>query len=173
MKYSLMSAVLAGAVLLTGCATHDATSYQSAAPAAANLPVPEPIYGNTGKYFSPFTEDGTVTPWVEKALTVSASASIGSAAGNYLGQKALETVPFVGGFLGGMAGKTAGREIALSSVGGWEFIKETSDLSFNSLQDMARYMAATNAAHPQYQDVLKATMEIYPDLMQAMALAHR
>jgi hypothetical protein len=168
-----MSAVLAGAVLLTGCAATDPASSQAAAPAAANLPVPEPIYGNTGQYFSPFTEDGTVTPWVEKALTASAGAGIGNAAGAYLGQKALENVPFVGGFLGGMAGKAAGREIALNVVGGWEYVKETSDLSFNSLEDMARYMAAKNSAHPQYADVLKATNGIYPDLMQAMASAYR
>lgn len=50
---------------------------------------PEPIYGNTGQYMCPFTEDGTVAAWVEKGMT----ASVGA----YAGQKALEQVPFIGG----------------------------------------------------------------------------
>ncbi len=129
---------------------------------------PEPIYGNTGKYMSPFTEDGTIAPWVEKSMAAAAGAGLGGAVGAYAGQKALEQVPFFGGLLGSMAGKAAGREIALSAAGGWDFIRANSDLSFNSLDDMARYLQAHHASHPQYAEVLKATYEIYPELQQSI-----
>src|SRR5690606_39612503 len=68
---------------------------------------PEPIYGNTGKYMSPFTEDGTIAPWIEKSMAAAAGAGLGGAVGAYAGQKALEQVPFFGGLLGSMAGKAA------------------------------------------------------------------
>ena len=130
--------------------------------------IPEPIYGNTGKYMSPFTEDGTIAPWVEKSMAAAAGAGLGGAVGAYAGQKALEQVPFFGGLLGSMAGKAAGREIALNAAGGWDFIRANSDLSFNSLDDMARYLQAHHASHPQYAEVLKATYEIYPELQQSI-----
>ena len=37
-------------------------------------------------------------------------------AGNYAGQKAMEQVPFVGGFLGKKAGEALGRQAALSAI---------------------------------------------------------
>lgn len=143
-------------------------------PQAVVASAPEPIFGNTGKYMCPFTEDGTVTVWVEKGMSASVGANVGSAIGAYAGQKALEQVPFLGGFLGGMVGKATGREVAIRGAGGWEFIKQNSDLSFDSLNDMARYLQATNSSHPQYAKVLQATYGIYPELQQAMlAVARR
>jgi len=151
--------------------TTQLTSGPRSAPKIADAP--EPIYGNTGKYMSPFTEDGTIAPWVEKSMAAAAGAGLGGAVGAYAGQKALEQVPFFGGLLGSMAGKAAGREIALSAAGGWDFIRANSDLSFNSLDDMARYLQAHHASHPQYAEVLKATYEIYPELQQSMAATRR
>lgn len=133
----------------------------------------EPIYGNTGQYMCPFTEDGTVTAWVEKGMTAAIGANVGGAIGSYAGAKAMENVPFIGGFLGKKVGASAGRNLAINAAGGWEFIKANTDLSFNSLDDMARYMLANNATHPQYADVLKATYGIYPELQQSMAIASR
>lgn len=172
--------------LLVGCATAPmppagntvagtppaaATGAQGTAVAQANAP--EPIYGNTGKYMCPFTEDGTVAPWVEKGMAASVGANVGAAAGAYAGQKALEQVPFFGGMLGRAAGQATGREIAIKASGGWDFIKSSSDLSFNSLEDMAHYLHATNSAHPQYAKVLQATYGIYPDLKQRMLVVSR
>lgn len=156
--------------ILAGCASAPSTP---AASRAAAVAAPDPIYGNTGKYMSPFTEDGTVAPWVEKGMSASVGASVGGAVGAYAGQKALEQVPFFGGFLGSKAGNAAGREIAIKAAGGWEFIKSSSDLSFNSLNDMARYLHATNSGHPQYAKVLKATYGIYPEFQQNMAVVSR
>lgn len=149
------------ALLLSACATPP----RIAAP--QQLTAPQPIVGNSGKYMSPYTEDGTVAAWVEKGKSASAGASLGGFVGAQAGQKLAENIPFVGGFLGQAVGEKAGRAIALNMVGGEEFIRANSDLSFNSVQELAVYMYATNSSHKDYQEALKLTQEIYPELKQA------
>lgn len=128
---------------------------------------PEPIYGNTGKYMSPFTEDGTVTKWVEKGLLASVGMSVGQSLGT-LAASAQDSNNVGLTLAGGVLGALVGREAMMASFGGREYIKETSDLSFDSLDDMARYLIVHNSKHPQYQDVLKATSSIYPGLSSSI-----
>ncbi len=129
----------------------------------SEMDAPEPIADNSGEYMCPYTSDGVMCEWTDKAVNASMGSTIGKTAGAYAGAKALEQVPFVGGFLGGMAGDAIGREMAIQASGGWEYIKETSDLSFNNLEEMAVYMYVNHSTHEHYQAVLKATGEIYPD----------
>jgi hypothetical protein len=70
----------------------------------------------------------------------------------------------VGGYLGSMAGNAAGRAVAIQSAGGWDRIKKTSDLSFNTIEDLAVYMYAKHSGYPEYQKVFQLTGEIYPEL---------
>jgi hypothetical protein len=149
------------ALMLTACATGPRI-------AAPNLiKAPQPIVGNTGKYMSPYTEDGTVAAWVEKGRNAGMGASLGGFVGAQAGQKVAENIPFVGGFLGQKLGETAGRAIALKMVGGEEFIRANSDLSFNSVNDLAVYMYAKNSAHKDFAEALKLTQDIYPELKTA------
>ncbi|MBF0127374.1 MAG: hypothetical protein HQM02_09210, partial [Magnetococcales bacterium] len=46
------------------------------------------------------------------------------------------------------------------------YIKETSDLSFNSLPDLSLYIYSKFGTTEHYADALKATMAIYPELQQ-------
>lgn len=133
---------------------------------------PMPILGNSGAYMCPYTEDGTVAKWVEKGMTASLASNMGAAAGTYAGQRVLDQVPFIGGWLGSKLGAATGRELAVQAVGGRKFIKENSDLSFNSLGDMAHYVVAKHSQHPQFAQVLKATYGIYPDFQAAVQAAH-
>jgi hypothetical protein len=116
---------------------------------------------------SPFTEDGTVAPWVEKGRAASAGANIGGFVGAQAGQKLAENIPFVGGLLGQKVGEKLGREVALNMVGGEAYIRETSDLSFNSAEDLALYMYAKNSSHKDYAQVLDLAEKIYPELQEA------
>ncbi|MFK5986570.1 MAG: hypothetical protein QM479_14265 [Pseudomonadota bacterium] len=125
---------------------------------------PEPIYGNSGEFMSPYTEDEVLADWVDKAINAKAGAQVGAAVGAYAGAKALEMVPFVGGMIGKYAGEQIGRQIAISASGGMEYITSSSDLSFNSLDKLSVYLYAKFSTHAHYQDALAATMEIYPDL---------
>ncbi|MCR5874752.1 hypothetical protein LRS10_11595 [Phenylobacterium sp. J426] len=132
----------------------------------------EPIQGATGKYMSPFTTDGTTSGWVTKSMQVRATGQVAGLAGQYAAQKALENVPFVGMF-GKQIGEQAGRAVALQSIGGEEFLKSTSDLSFATAQDLADYVKAHHADHPEIGKVMEATYAIYPDVQQAWLMAKR
>jgi hypothetical protein len=119
---------------------------------------------NEGAYLCPYTQDGVVAEWVDKAINAQMGATIGKHAGAFLGQKALENVPFVGGILGSKLGESAGRAIAIKASGGWDYIKSTSDISFDNANDLAVYIYATYSINEHFQEVLQATMEIYPEL---------
>jgi hypothetical protein len=160
------------AITLFACFGHAAATETSSAQANAAIIVsPDQRFNvlenNQGAYLSPFTSDGVTAEWVQKAINAKLGASIGSAAGTYAGQKALEQVPFIGGFLGQRMGKAAGRRIALETAGGEAFIRQTSDLSFNSLSDMAGWLSAIHGTNPKFSEVMDATYQIYPELQQA------
>jgi hypothetical protein len=154
MKSLNFAAALAGAILLSAVA----------APSYAQLKGPAPIEGSTGKYMSPYTSDGVTAAWVTKSMQVKAAGQIGSMAGNYAGQKAMEQVPFVGGYLGKKAGAALGRSAALQAIGGEAFLRSTSDLSFNTLQELAQFIYLNFGANADFNQILKATYAIYPEL---------
>jgi hypothetical protein len=157
MKKAYLPALVAGALLL--CAWGAPKM-----PDPAQVAAPAPIEGNGGRYMCPFTSDGVTAGWVTKSMKVKAASAVGSMAGNYAGQKAMEQVPFVGGFLGKKAGEAMGRSVALKAIGGEEFLKTSSDLSFNSLQDMSVYIYAKYSTAPEYAKILDATYAIYPEM---------
>jgi hypothetical protein len=157
---------LAAVVLLmvsAGCAPHMARPDQ--------LTAPEPVVGNTGKYMSPYTSDEVLAEWVDNAIKARAAGKIGGAIGAYAGTKALEQVPLIGGILGEKVGNKIGKEIAIKCAGGMDFICNSSDLSFNSLDDMAVYLYVKHSSHEHYQDALKASFGIYPQLEQRYHVA--
>ena len=158
------SLVLAAA-LFSGCAT------TASFPTAAQVIAPPPLPNNSGKYMAPYTSDGVVAEWVDKAVKAKMGAAVGGHVGAYAGQKALEQVPFIGGFIGQKAGEKIGREVAINAAGGWESIKQSSDLSFNSVDDLAVWMYAKFSGNEHYQDVLAATQGIYPDLQERYSAA--
>lgn len=140
------------------------------------------IEDNSGQYLSPYTSDGVTAEWVNKAINAkmgsAAGSAVGAAAGAYAGRKALESVPggsligsFFGGAVGSKAGKNVGRDAAIEASGGWDYIRQTSDLSFQSLNDMARWMTTVHGQKSNFQEVLKATLQIYPELQPALASA--
>ncbi len=148
------------------CVTMLAGGCASPLPAPSDLISPEAIQGNNGKYMSPYTTDGVLAEWVDKAINAKAGATIGKTVGAYAGQQALKSIPFVGGILGSAVGEGIGRGIAIKAAGGWEYIKKTSDMSFNSYDDMSVYLYVNHSTHKHYNDALSATYEIYPQLMK-------
>ena len=157
-RRSIMVFVVLGPILM-GCAAMQC-------PAPTELQAPRPIEGNDGKYMCPYTSDGVVAEWVDKAINARAGAAIGRIGGAYAGQKAMEQVPFLGGWLGQAVGDKVGREVAIKASGGWKFIKKTSDLSFNSVDNMCVYLYVKYSTNEHYQKVLKATYSIYPEMQR-------
>lgn len=127
------------------------------------LEVEEPRDGSGGKFMLPFDIDGNPTAWAEKAL----NAKAGAAAGKVVGDKAVDSlvskVPF-GGFLSGAAKSKAKETGAVLAIGGWEYIRETTTLSFDSLRDYSVYLHSEFDGLPGYEDALGAAMAVYPKL---------
>ncbi len=180
MTKAKMFGTAAVALLLASCATapamqNVATMSDPVAKEAAykqlQASAPTPIQGNAGKFMSPFTTDGVTAEWVTKAMKVQASGAIGEAAGNIVANQLLSNIPFAGMFAG-KATKSLARSAAMNSIGGEEFLKSSSDLSFNSLQEMAAYMYAFHSSHAEYPQIVKATAAIYPDFSAVYASAY-
>lgn len=131
------------------------------------LTLPAPIVGSTGKYMSPFTEDDTIAPWVEKGMTASVGANVGKALGSVAAFSASSDNLLLS-LVGGAVGEMGGQALAIQAVGGWDYIKSNSDQSFESIEDLGRFLHYRHSAHPQYKEVLSATAGIYPELTQAM-----
>lgn len=132
---------------------------------------------NQGKYMSPYTSDGVLAEWVNSAINADIGATVGSgvgaAAGAYAANKALESTPFggllssaIGGAVGSSVGEEVGRETAIAASGGWSAIRQTSDRSFDSLADMARYLKQKYGNTRNFSDAMGATAQIYPDLQE-------
>jgi hypothetical protein len=163
-KYLALAGLALVTVFISGCATGVAA--RPAAPVASAITPPDGIPDNSGKYLAPYTSDGVVCEWVDKAVKAKMGSAVGGALGAYAGQKAMENIPFIGGMLGQKVGSAMGREIAIKASGGWEFIKKTSDISFNTVDELSVWMFAKYSTNEHYKEVLSATMEIYPEMKQ-------
>ena len=155
-----LSPTMGGLLLLlslqTGCF--------AALPGPGEVRVPNAIPDASGEYLSPYTSDGTVAPWVAKGRAAKLGSAVGSMAGAKAGEAALSAVPIIGGWLGGKAGDRIGREVALAWVGGEDYMRETSDLSFHDVDDLIVYTYALHSTHEDFDEVVGLVKEIYPEV---------
>lgn len=155
----------ATALVLGACAR------AGAPPAPEQLRSPKPIQSSAGKFLSPYTSDGTVAEWVVKGRAAKLGGALGNMAGQKAGEKALSAVPIFGSWLGGKAGDKMGRAMALRWVGGEAAMRASSDLSFNSIDDMIVYLYTEGypAKSKDWKDVYDLTKAIYPELEERWA----
>ncbi len=126
----------------------------------------EPIQGSSGKYMLPFDQAGEPTEWAAKALTAQAGAEVGAMASDQAVGMLAAKVPF-GGFLKSSA-KSKSKEMgAVLAIGGWDYVKENTSLSFDSMYDYSVYMHAKFQGLPGYEEALASAMAIYPKLEQS------
>jgi hypothetical protein len=129
------------------------------------LEAPEPVKGADEKYLLPYRADGELTAWAEKGLGVSGkvAAAAGEKAGEAAGKALASKVPF-GGLAAGVL-KSKGKEMGASaSLGGMDFIKANSELSFKALNDFAVHLFVRHGNDGNYKEVLAVAMALYPDL---------
>jgi len=130
---------------------------------AIGLKAPKPIQGSKGDYMFPYSADGNINPWGEKALTAQVGSKVGEKVAEE-GVKALASkIPF-GGLFAGAAKKQAKSSGAVLAIGGWDFIKENTDMSFDELRDLSVYMHSKFYGNENYETALAAAMGIYPEL---------
>ena len=165
----------AGLAFLAGCATRSL-------PKPTEMTSPGPICGNTGRYMCPYTQDGVLAEWVDKAINAKIGEAIGALTGAKAGheiakkankKKKNKKESLWAGLLGAEIGRAVGRHVAIEMSGGWDYIKETSDVSFNSVDEMAVYLYAKHSSHEHYRDALDATFVIYPELKKRYSSAVR
>lgn len=178
MKKLKVSAAVGMALMMSACASTGGMTdvarindpvAREAAIAQLRAAAPKPLEGNGGAFMSPFTSDGVTAEWVTKAMKVQASGDIGGAVGQVAADQLLSNIPFAGLFAG-KATKALARSAAMKSIGGEAFLRSSSDLSFNTLEDMAKYMYAFHSSHPEYARIVKATAAIYPDFATVYAV---
>lgn len=133
-------------------------------PEPTALVIPEPILDNSGEYLFPYTQDEVLAQWTDKAIAAEGASAVGGAVGAAIGAKALEQIPFFGAFLGKKAGEAVAREMVISSAGGMEVIKETSDISFNNINDYCVYAYVKYSSNEHYASAMKAAGSLYSDL---------
>jgi hypothetical protein len=148
-----ISVVLFALLAISACA-----STPTPLPEPTVLVAPEPRDDSQGKYLSPYTSDDVVAPWVEKGLT----ANVGKVVGSIATQKVLENIPFASLFAN-RAGEAVGRAAALKMVGGMKYMRSTTDISFDELEDMVVYTYVRHSKHVDYPKVVKLVGDIYPE----------
>ena len=125
------------------------------------LTAPAPLTDKSGKYFAPYGADGELNAWGKKAL----EANVGSLAGEKAGGMAVSAAGSVIPGAGLLSPFAKSKELgAKAAVGGSDFIKKTSDYSFNSLEDYAVFLHAKFAGQPTYKQALASTLAVYPEL---------
>jgi hypothetical protein len=128
------------------------------------LEAPKPIAGSGGAFISPYRCDGSATEWSDKAMSAAAGSAVGGMAGDKAAGALASKIPFAGGFLGGKMKDKAAKEGAAIAAGGWEFIKSSSDMSFDSVEAMSLWMHVRHGADEGYKERLAAAMGLYPEL---------
>lgn len=131
--------------------------------ASTNLVAPTPLADKSGAYHLPYNAKGELTEWANKALNAQIGAAVGAKAGEEASKAVTSKIPF-GGLLNGAA-KNKGKELgAIAAVGGAEFIKSSSDLSFSNLDDYAVYLHVKHSGNPDFAKALATAISIYPAL---------
>lgn len=141
-----------------------ANKYMGRLDEGAVIVPPEPMDNNEGEFLLPYTADGMLTEWAEKAMSAKAGAAVGAAAGDQASKAIASKVPFVGGMFGRKAKEKMEKTGAITAIGGMDFIKETSDRSFDSVEDMAVYMHVTYGGTADYDKALASATAVYPAL---------
>ncbi|MCI2285042.1 hypothetical protein L3081_18650 [Colwellia sp. MSW7] len=161
-KFFLQCFLITLLICITSCKSNDANTILI--PFPSEILAKAPIEGTDGKYVLPYTSDGVLTEWVEIAIDANIGEDLGGLVGSLLGRQLVGNVPFIGSTLGQNVGENIGRATAINAIGGIEVLKESSDLSFDSLEDMSRYLYKNHFSHPYYLPAIKATMVFYPEL---------
>jgi len=127
------------------------------------LEAPPALDGGKGKYLVPFTEEGQLTEWAQKALQAQAGAAVGEKAGSAVGKALASKVPF-GGLAAGGAKKKGKQMGAAAAIGGMKFIKDTTQHSLNNVDDYIVYLHVKYSDNPDYQKGIASAMALHPEM---------
>ena len=142
--------ICAAAVLLTGCAL----------PNPETLVSPTPIQGSSGQFLNPYLADGTLAPWANKGVH---SSRVAAGVAGFAASEAIGMVDPTG--LAASGSETLIKQQgAIAAAGGSQYMKSTSDTSFDRRQDFTVYLYVNHSTTAHYKELLDLIVEIYPDV---------
>ena len=143
--------VVAAIASLAGCAL----------PKPETLISPTPRPDSLGKYPCPYTADGKLAPWADRALNAKRG---GARAGAMAAGMAIGVIPIAGDLFSEKVEQDMVKSNALKFAGGRRFMRESSDQSFNKLDDLAVWHYVNHSTVPEFKRVQKFLVELYPYL---------
>lgn len=121
------------ALFLGGCV---APAARGTADAPQTSFVVKPIRSGDGAYVSPIKADGTLAPWVTEG-----AGRIDEFQEYVDGKNARAfLLPLVPNMFIEMYGDKKAMERIVNAFGGWDYIRKTSDVSFNTISDLVNYI---------------------------------
>ena len=146
-------------------------------PPASEVAAAAPRTDNAGKYVSPFSKYGTVAEWVSRVKQAQVFGDVAAPVGQHAGAALLDQIPLFGSLAGQSVGRAIAKDAVLNAAGGWDFIRESSDLSLDRPGDLCAFLYAKHSDHPDYAVARNAAFELYPEVEAAydssIRAAHR
>jgi hypothetical protein len=134
-----------------------------ALPAPDTLQSPTPLPHGGGKYPCPYTASGVLTPWAQRAIE---SDRGGAKAGAFAAEMAIGAVPIAGELFAEQVGQEMVKDAAVKAAGGRDFMRVTSDQSFEKLDDLAVWHYVNYSAAAEFKTLQKFLTELYPYLAE-------
>jgi hypothetical protein len=116
------------------------------------ITAPEPIAGNTGQYMNPYSSTGRYTAWMQTALD---AAPADTAKVRKSGPHTPDEIPAL---------DAQRQRDAAARAGGFERIREQSDQSFSSADDLCLYLYVKHSREADYGQVYDFVTALYPDM---------
>jgi hypothetical protein len=138
---------------LAGCALPPPDTLQS----------PTPLPHGGGKYPCPYSASGVLTPWAQRAIE---SDRGGAKAGAFAAEMAVGAIPVAGDLFAEHVGQEMVKSAAVKAAGGREFMRGTSDQSFDELDDLAVWHYVNFSTAAEFNTLQKFLTELYPYLAE-------
>jgi hypothetical protein len=144
-------------------------------PRPSELQLPVAMQGSAAPFLYPCTSSCELTAWAKKANRMAEfGPMIGQKGGELIGQTLSdEHIPFAES-MGQRLGQKLGRKLLLTALGGLKKVKESSEISFNQLEDLAIYLYVSCFGSESYRQALHAVNLLYPDFepLYQQAIVH-
>lgn len=116
----------------------------------------------THPYYSPFRESGALADWADIAIQQGIGQQVNPQMAPYPDNRVIDPNQRLSARKLEKENKALSERVA-RMVGGWEYIGETSDQMFSTLQGLAMHLPKYSN-EPRFAEALAATMMLYPAL---------
>jgi hypothetical protein len=141
-----------------------------ALPPPETLVSPTPLAHNRGKYPCPYVASGALAPWADRAVhSDRRSAHAGAAAAG----TAIGMIPIAADLFAEKVEQDMVKSAALKAAGGSKFMRDTSDQSFDKLDDLAAWHYINYSKAREFKKLQKFLVELYPYLAENYGMAVR